>query len=79
MSIRPMDLTLLLPLAERNHLVELSLDESIALVLVQPHPARKCLLHPGEWAVDDHLDEKRPFGERGEQCMARGSQMARSV
>lgn len=48
-------LTLLLFLPEGDHLIQLSLDQPVPLVLVQPHPARKRLLDARERTVHHHL------------------------
>ena len=53
--IRLAPLTLLLFLPERDHLVELSLNQAVPLVLIQPHAARKRLLDARERTVHDHL------------------------
>lgn len=50
--------TFLFFLPERDHLIQLPLNQPISLILIQPHPTRKCLLNPRERTVYNHLDEK---------------------
>lgn len=55
--------TLLFFLPERDHLVQLPLNQSVPLVLVQPLPARKCLLNARERTIYYHLEGKRMLNE----------------
>ena len=45
-------------LPERHHLIELPLDQSIRLLLIQPVAAREGLLDASEGAQNHHLGEK---------------------
>lgn len=52
-------LTFLPLLSERDHFIELSLDDSIALVLIQPFRAGERLFDAGERTEDNHLQQNR--------------------
>lgn len=54
--------TLLFFLPQRDHLIQLPLDQPVPLILIQPHPAWKCLLDARERTVYHHLEGRQLLG-----------------